>query len=812
MKKFVSLLLVFIILTSVVFAQSGTVDWTKESSQGERLGGHISVGQMVELWRYDEKTWRHEDITLTQKQMNDLLAGKLEGKGLRTGSSTTRVDLPKEVKDYLKKGGKTEDIEVIFQSTNFDKLSLRQDQIYYQDPKYKITDEHIEVTIYPIFNVHREPIYGSRFDPNMKIDIPQPLGNYGYSAYSIFDKNGNNIGSTTSDYLTPDMIKDHKGYLHSGHTIKVGEMGNYNKTYKSEDIRIGWGDLNTGGAIGLGFRYPMLVAFYVKEGTNLIAEELTTTYDTPTETLKVKGKIRYLGKEDLDKTEVEFIWSTNDNQNGSKVIELKDLKPDKTFNVDIEVPIKNNPNKKVEGIISMEVNPKQDIEEVNYDDNKIKEEFELPIEGLDFWAESYEKQTKAEVDKDISVKINVGLTNSEDDLTTNLIIYNQSGREVTRKNNIKVVAGTGDIVEVIIDKGKISAGDNTFYAVINSDFNLSKGTPIETEEFLDNNKAEFVISLTDDDLIERSEGCSFSGDGETRTGIYYTCCSWGPDGCNSYGCCGKERLTLYHSSEITYTSAELSSDSWHTMKDGQEFGIKKNLPTGLDLSSNPAKNNLMSAIGINPLRQVIASGHGIRVRGTIRIKGSAEDFDSPSTARINRYVDDLIENSFVVGAGANFDESGGTAKLRNNEGVHFQKLELDTTRSSRRYSKSSSEPSGTAGSEDCTYIEKFRTEYDYEIPVIITQAKGKINEIGKNPSQWKNVPNERKFFTYLNELNGEYSMYLRADRNSSILGLVNGDIKSCNHKPNNFKMGIYGTMFEYPGVVISEPDKSIWDN
>ena len=790
MKKFISLLLVFFMLTSVAFAQSGTVDWTKKSSQGERLGGHISVGQRIELWRYDEKTWRHEDITLTQKQMNDLLSGKLEGKGLRTGSSTTRVDLPKEVKDYLKKGGKTEDIEVIFQSTNFDKLSLRQDQIYYQDPKYKITDEHIEVTIYPIFNVHREPIYGSRFDPNMKIDIPQPLGNYGYSAYSIFDKNGNNIGSTTSDYLTPDMIKDHKGYLHSGHTIKVGEMGNYNKTYKSEDIRIGWGDLNTGGAIGLGFRYPMLVAFYVKEGTNLIAEELTTTYDTPTETLKVKGKIRYLGKEDLDKTEVEFIWSTNDNQNGSKVIELKDLKPDKTFNVDIEVPIKNNPDKKVEGTISMEVNPKKDIEELNYNDNKLEEKFVLPIEDLDFWITTNTNGNSE--NEDVTIPLTVGLENSDKDLKTTINIYDNVGKQVlTKEETIKV--GSGNVINVTIDKGYISQGQNVFYGVVNSDFNLTKGNPIE-EENLTNNITE--ISILGGEKVEGySNSCGFGGKGDSGGYEVLVCDDEGNCWCEG------RSTNLYHNVDVEFIEYGMYSNEWSNDLKGQNF--RPNAVKGKDLSGNPAYDELMALMGYNPLGQIIRAGHGINVKGVIKVKGTVQGFDSHDHSWAYDFVEDLKKNTFTSGKSSH----AGIKDTRNNEGNFTQRMEEDTSRSGSQNFYDHPYPQ-VYGSSECTQLEKYTSDFEFTIPIVISHAKGYIDTLNVNKKS--KVPNERKWFVYINEPDGDYSLKLTSNLNPKALGVHDGQKTTCEKAPNEFKFSVFETIYSMPNVIVN--DNREWDN
>ena len=787
MKKITSFILIFLLLISFAHAESG---FKFEEGKIEGSVGYISVGQRIELWRYTEKEWTYGNAgRLSQKQISDLIQGNLSGSSV--GKSTTKVKLPPKVADYIKNGGSLENVKVKFKSQDLKGFGLNPKTIYDKDPTYELTKEHIIVTISPKFNVDEHPLYGTMYDPNMNVDIPQTKGEFGYNAYSIFDKKGNHLGATTSDYLKPEMIKDHYGYLHSGHTIMVGAtMGKYDKAYKSQDIRIGAGDLNTGGAIGLGFRYPMTAYFFIEEGTNLIAEELTTTYDEPTETLKVKGKIRYIGKEDLDKTEVEFTWSTNDNQNGLKVIELKDLKPDKTFNVDIEVPIKNNPDKKVEGTISMEVNPKKDIEELNYNDNKLEEKFVLPIEDLDFWITTNTNGNSE--NEDVTIPLTVGLENSDKDLKTTIKIYDSVGKQVlTREETIKV--GSGNVINVTIDKGYISQGQNVFYGVVNSDFNLTKGNPIE-EKNLTNNITEINI-LGGEKVEGYSNSCGFGGKGDSGGYEVLVCDDEGNCWCEG------RSTNLYHNVDVEFIEYGMYSNEWSNDLRGQNF--RPNAVKGKDLSGNPAYDELMALMGYNPLGQVIRAGHGINVKGVIKVKGSVQGFDSHDHSWAYDFVEDLKKNTFTSGKSSH----AGIKDTRNNEGNFTQRMEEDTSRSGSQNFYDHPYPQ-VYGSSECTQIRKYTSDFEFTIPIIISRAKGYIDTI--NVSDKSLVPNERKWFVYINEPDGDYSLKLTSNLNPKALGVHDGQKTTCEKAPNEFKFSVFETIYSMPNV--TEIDNREWDN
>ena len=147
-------------------------------------------------------------------------------------------------------------------------------------------------------------------------------------------------------------------------------------------------------------------------------------------------------------------------------------------------------------------------------------------------------------------------------------------------------------------------------------------------------------------------------------------------------------------------------------------------------------------------------------------------------------------------------------RIKRNE--YSQKLEVDKNRSSEYKKIIKDTTIETYGNYVTQKV--YTTDFEVEIPVIITKSTGTIDVIqGKKVS----VPNENKWFVYLNEMNGVYSLGLRTDIDQSKLRVKNSEITQCTISPNNFNFAVYGTMYDLVNtdeIDIKNPFPLRWDN
>lgn len=408
-------------------------------------------------------------------------------------------------------------------------------------------------------------------------------------------------------------------------------------------------------------------------------------------------------------------------------------------------------------------------------------------------------------EEDVNIEVLAKAVGIKKGTNTKVILYDEEGQVVGEKN-IGFAKDSTDKLQFKISNDDIKEGSNLFYAVINSDFSLTKADPVEDEKNLKNNKIEIKIikksteKLIEEEIEEKSGDCEFSGGGRSETYEKKECVSWGKnkkgeDVCKREACVTYPIGTQNHA-KLEYKEYSLGSNLYRADRKGQEFGEKYRVPRGKDLEGKPSYDELMSKIGYNPLYQVIQTGRGMQVKGVVRLTGGVQEFSSAKADKlIKDFVEDIKQNIFAG------------SKAKNNEGKEYQKMIVDTTRTGK-YIVNDKEPIPYGDGEDgCKEIKRYEKTFEVEIPVIVSKATGTMDVIGANPKP-KN-PNEHKYFIYMNTQDGVYQMKLKTDINPSKLG-VSLPKTSCIISPNEFKFAVYGSIFDL--VNTAEDTNSDWDN
>lgn len=210
-------------------------------------------------------------------------------------------DLPAEVKDYLSKGGKLEDIKI-----KFTLLSSRAARELFENGavSYELSSSQLAVSFKPIFRVQSLPFYDDKY---MNVTIPQIQNGFGVMVCSIFDKSGRHLGQ--SNNIRPEDIADSDGNLKprsEPYIVSDGKGGI--SSYIANQIKVGWGTFANGGAVGLEFRFPIKADFYVP------AENVPDFYPTSDKTVytgqpgqKVQVKVTLWNQGEYGIT--DFAWT-----------------------------------------------------------------------------------------------------------------------------------------------------------------------------------------------------------------------------------------------------------------------------------------------------------------------------------------------------------------------------------------------------------------------------------------------------------------------------------------------------------------------
>ena len=573
------------------------------------------------------------------------------------------------------------------------------------------------------------------------------------------------------------------------------------------------------------------------DGADLYVKQGNVKYDKTIEKLIVEGRVGYKGLRELDITkgelpvEVVFEWSTEDGKKGKETKLFNPLLNNTEESFKFEADIKMPASGLIAGEYKVRVNPEPvNPKEIDYKNNEFTGVFgdsKFPDFAI-YTADGYIPRKRQGTNFDL--KFNAMLVNTPDKINTNVVLY--KGNTQVASQNVTFTGGDAKVITFNLPESVLNSGNNQFIAVINANRDVTVATPFTAERDLSNNSTYTIVAFFDEDPT-RPGGCEFYGNGDSKTYVIKdryvprTCrwCTSGPGGtyCGSYNCsyydCGSPHTySLRRESEVEYmipysnNKNGIFSDDWHRQLEGQQFSDDKGLPSGKNISGSYATDQLMSRLGYNPLKQVIQAGAGIQVRSKIRVTGYVEEFD--------RYIDhEIIKNyinSFKTTAMyvSGKDVAGVSLNVRNNEGQFTQRMEYDASRSSELVEIIRDLPGYTElGVAECAPVLRvYATEFEFEIPVIISTATGKIDVLGttNKPS----VPAQRKWFVYLNEMNGKYGLKIVATINPSLLG-ARSPVTECVLDHNDFKFGIFGTIFDNINTDIPPGNPGgppTWDN
>lgn len=584
------------------------------------------------------------------------------------------------------------------------------------------------------------------------------------------------------------------------------------------------------------------------DGADLYVKQGNVKYDKTIEKLIVEGRVGYKGLRELDITkgelpvEVVFEWSTEDGKKGKETKLFNPLLNNTEENFKFEADIKMPASGLIAGEYKVRVNPEPvNPKEIDYKNNEFTGVFgdsKFPDFAI-YTADGYIPRKRQGTNFDL--KFNAMLVNTPDKINTNVVLY--KGNTQVASQNVTFTGGDAKVITFNLPESVLNSGNNQFTAVINANRDVTVATPFTAERDLSNNSTYTIVHFSSDTSLP--EGCKFEGTGDSdkykmknkrvapyqardwysdwrrdSNGNWHDYGYWGPwYEVFNYDC--DDEFTTYalvRKSEVEYlppySSAKngIFSDDWHRQLEGQQFSDGKGLSSGKNLSGSYATDQLMSRLGYNPLKQVIQAGAGIQVRSKIRVTGYVEEFD--------RYIDhEIIKNyinSFKTTAMyvSGKDVAGVSLNVRNNEGQFTQRMEYDASRSSELVEIIRDLPGYMElGVAECAPVLKvYATEFEFEIPVIISTATGKIDVLGttNKPS----VPAQRKWFVYLNEMNGKYGLKIVATINPSLLG-ASSSTRECVLEHDDFKFGIFGTIFDNINTDIPPGNPGgppTWDN
>lgn len=251
-------------------------------------GKKVTVNTMrqLEWWHYEDGYWKvgymnvNPIINVQDSQVNDFVHEVLQSSQFSQPLTST-ITLPQEVTDFIKKNGEDK-IKLKFNTGNFNFSDIFQDYSL-----YKInSDGTMNVQFTPVFNISRVPIFDS---PDMNVTIPQSKTSFGYVAYSIADKStGNYLGTSYDKFISPSDIADSNGNLNSGKTYYYYKDSDSNQSnpipFTADQGSIGLHTFMNGGAVGVGFYFPINVDIYMDDTPTV------TPRPAPDETT-AKGKI-----------------------------------------------------------------------------------------------------------------------------------------------------------------------------------------------------------------------------------------------------------------------------------------------------------------------------------------------------------------------------------------------------------------------------------------------------------------------------------------------------------------------------------------
>lgn len=116
-------------------------------------------------------------------------------------------------------------------------------------------------------------------------------------------------------------------------------------------------------------------------------------------------------------------------------------------------------------------------------------------ESVDFEIEVKQSEIEIEKDKQDSTNIDftVTLRGTDEEVSTVVNLYKDN--ILIDRRNVTIRGNETLDVSFTVPTGILQDGENTFYGVVNSDYDLSTAKPYKNETYLENNKAEVVVTL-----------------------------------------------------------------------------------------------------------------------------------------------------------------------------------------------------------------------------------------------------------------------------------------------------------------------------
>ena len=354
----------------------------------------------------------------------------------------TVTELPQEVKDYLAKDGSLSDIEVKFH------VGYNQDEeeIFEGDVEYTLTEENIEIEFEPIFNVQDRAWVGKPEGVNPSVKVPGVREGYGSMLFAMWGVEGatydhyGGYGIPEEEGIEKglEFVVDDHGHVQPGsYELGGGFSGSNNApagTYTHNEIRVGHGTFDGGGGIGLNFRFPVSVKFYVPledQGYDLEVVDITqegqplepVTENTATVTVGLKD----LDIEGVDQIESRLFFNVDGEGWDSKDIILTN---DETKTLDFEwvAPDADQANLEAEIIAidedlkSLDINPDNNIKDIDVD--------------IGVWTNLYVKDITAATPvgegNNVPITITIGNEGTEDHNTE--VVVRVNGQEFANIN------------------------------------------------------------------------------------------------------------------------------------------------------------------------------------------------------------------------------------------------------------------------------------------------------------------------------------------------------------------------------------------
>ena len=247
-------------IPSASAAVSGTIDFSQPNIPNHyEDAGTVVAMDNFELWHHSGGYWSNQvhGLIIQDKDLERLSDGRLDHKDLKQSISITK-SLPREVTEFLNKGGSLDEIKLEFSSG----YGLDPDELY-EHPKYSLTNKEIKIDADLIFNVDDIPF--QRVD-GVTFDVWKPLDGYGKTGFSIFTRSGQHLGAAyTGDRETNVQqgdILNAQGHLRGGKQYAIS-TGSGTITRDGSEIQIGSGTFASGGAVGMHFIFPLRVDFYI---------------------------------------------------------------------------------------------------------------------------------------------------------------------------------------------------------------------------------------------------------------------------------------------------------------------------------------------------------------------------------------------------------------------------------------------------------------------------------------------------------------------------------------------------------------------